>query len=137
MNPNIPTRLQPPNQILQTLTRHRLPRLTRLCVVGVKEIRGLIRLETRLFGLFAVDLTAVLADIEDLWCGRGRDQRGRTDGGKEEGGRTLTCDRKKATKEEERLGVKERKIGERKRSEPGIRATVALKSSSVPFRKDG
>jgi hypothetical protein len=69
MNPNIPTRLQPPDQILQTLTRHRLPRLTRLCVVGVKEVRGLIRLETGLFGLFAVDLAAVLADVEDLCKG--------------------------------------------------------------------
>lgn len=66
MNPYIPSRLQPRNQLLQALTRHCLSRLARLCVVGVEKVGRLIRFGTRLFRLFAVELAAVLADVENL-----------------------------------------------------------------------
>jgi hypothetical protein len=63
---DVPSLLEPLDQILEAVGRHPLAGFRGLGIVVVEEVGRLILLATRLFGHLAVHGAAVLADIEDL-----------------------------------------------------------------------
>ena len=63
---DIPSLLEPLDQILEAVGRHPLAGFRGLGIVVIEKVGRLILLATRLFGHLAVHGAAILADVEDL-----------------------------------------------------------------------